>query len=539
MEIIKKLVMFVLSSVWMVVKILLVSVIFKIVRPIIMPRGRNRIRFIVFAVFLVIFFLGNLAYPVYWNRSADWVNPKLNVVNVPDSIEQLDKWGIFRTLDEKIFIKQFPDFPFSLGLDLEGGVRLVYEADSDTLSSSGNIGEAMEGLRDVIEQRVNLFGVSEPIVYVESSGESQRLVVELAGVHDTGAAINIIGETPSLEFKEERPDAERKQFLEGAKDSIPGLTDEAIANRAQLCTNGQFIFLFASTTGLDPCFADTGLDGSYLDNATVDFENTTGQPLINLQFNSEGAELFQAITARNIGKPIAIYLDGVPRSTPTVQAEISGGRAQITGSFTLDEAKDTVRYLNAGALPVPMLLISQQTVGATLGEASINASITAGIWGLVFVMLFLVILYKFAGVLSVIALMFYLVILMAVIKLIPITLTLPGIAGIILSLGMAVDANILIFERLREELKKDDVPFAISVDRAFQRAWTSIRDGNISTLLTALILFFFSTSFIKGFALTLAIGVAISMFSAMIVTKYLIKWFTGKGLEKYPWLWTR
>jgi len=261
---------------------------------------------------------------------------------------------------------------------------------------------------------------------------------------------------------------------------------------------------------------------------------------VNITFNSEGSVLFEEITERNIGKPLAIYLDDILQSTPTVQQKIVGGNAQISGSFTLEEVKDTVRYLNAGALPIPITLISQQTVGATLGEASINSSITAGLWGIVLVMLFLLLMYRFAGLLSVITLFFYAVVLLALIKLIPITLTLPGIAGLILSLGMAVDANILIFERLREELRNKDIPFAISVDRAFARAWTSIRDGNISTLITAVILFFFTTSFVQGFALTLGIGIATSMFSAMIVTKYLVKWFIGKSvLEKRTWLWSR
>jgi len=544
LRILTKSILYIAESVFLILKLPLAFLV-KLFLFLLLPKGRNRARIAVVAVFFTIFFLGTLSYPNYWNSFADWANPKLDAVEVPSSIEQFDKWGVTRTLDEKIFIKHFWDVPFSLGLDLAGGTRLVYEGDREILEEAENADEAMEGLRDVVERRVNVFGVREPLVYVEQSGDSHRLVVELAGVHDTNAAIQIIGETPRLEFKEERPDEERKEILEGARGAVQGLTDEAIAQRASLCRNTQFIFVFITNTGKDPCFQSTGLTGAQLARADVGFggggpQNPTNEPIVNITFNDEGTALFEEITERNIGKPLAIYLDDVLQSTPTVQQKITGGSAQISGSFTIEQVKDTVRYLNAGALPIPITLISQQTVGATLGEASINASITAGLWGIMFVMLFLLIMYRFAGLLSVVALLFYAVTLLAIIKLIPITLTLPGIAGLILSLGMAVDANILIFERLREELRNKDIPLAISVDRAFARAWTSIRDGNFSTLITAVILFFFTTSFIQGFALTLGIGIAVSMFSAMIVTKYLIKWFIGKPfLEKRRRIWTR
>ena len=546
LKILKKFILYIAGSIFLVLRLLLSFIVHvaKIAKFILFPKARNRVRYIVVGTFLVIFLLGSLSYPNYWNSFADWINPKLDAVDVPSSIEQFDKWGVFRTLDEKIFVKHFWDVPFSLGLDLAGGTRLIYEGDRTILGESDNAEEAMEGLRDVVEQRVNVFGVREPLVYVEKSGDSRRLVVELAGVHDTSAAISIIGETPRLEFKEERTDAERKEILEGARGVIQILDDETIAKRASLCKNSQFIFFFITSTGRDPCFKDTGLTGALLERADVGFGGGPGspsnEPIVNITFNSEGTALFEEITERNIGKPLAIYLDDVLQSTPTVQQKITGGSAQISGKFTLEEVQHTVRYLNAGALPIPITLISQQTVGATLGEASINASITAGLWGVILVMLFLVLLYRFSGLISVVALLFYAVVLLAIIKLIPITLTLPGIAGLILSLGMAVDANILIFERLREELRNKDIPLAISVDRAFARAWTSIRDGNISTLITAVILFFFTTSFIQGFALTLGIGIATSMFSAMIVTKYLLKWFIGKSvLAKHSRIWSR
>ena len=248
------------------------------------------------------------------------------------------------------------------------------------------------------------------------------------------------------------------------------------------------------------------------------------------------AKLFSEITGRNVGKRIAIYLDSQPISAPVVNEAISGGRARITGNFSMEEAKVLVRRLNAGALPVPISLINQQTVGASLGEASLRDSLNAGLVGLLAVAVFMILLYRLPGILSVFALLIYTLVVLAIFKTISVTLTLAGIAGFILSIGMAVDANILIFERTKEEMRAGK-SLTGAVEEGFKRAWTSIRDSNVSSLLTCLILFWLGTSVIKGFALTLAIGILVSMFSAIVVTRNFLRWFVGRRTEKYHWLW--
>jgi protein-export membrane protein SecD len=283
----------------------------------------------------------------------------------------------------------------------------------------------------------------------------------------------------------------------------------------------------------DP-WQNTGLSGQQLQIARVEFDPNTGAPEIALEFNQEGADLFAAITERNVGQPVAIFLDGQAISIPTVNEKIPDGKAVISGKFNITEAKLLAQRLSAGALPVPIELISQQTVGASLGQDSVAKSLKAGLIGLILIALFMIILYRWPGVLAVLALILYSVITLAVFELIPVTLTLAGIAGFILSIGMAVDANVLIFERLKEELK-DGKPLDLAVKDGFDRAWTSIRDGNLSTLITCVILYWFGTSMIKGFGLTLGLGVVLSMFSAIVITKTFLRLFGGRG--KRLWLY--
>lgn len=493
------------------------------------------------AVFLLAFLAANLDYPKYWNKSVDWINPKLEAVNIPQALVKYDKWGISRSIDNIFTMPHFWNLPFSQGLDLRGGIHLVYEADLSGVAKN-EYGEAMNGLRDVIERRVNLFGVREPQVLAQESGGNYRLIVELAGIQDFNTAIQLIGQTPFLEFKEERLFSDTKRVIQ--KISQEELTDEQIRNVCASATP-DLILAITRQTQEDPCFQSTApapLTGKYLKDASVQLDPNTSQSVVALRLDDTGAKLFEQITERNINKPLAIYLDGILRSAPTVQNKISGGNAQITG-INIQEAKQIARDLNAGALPVPITLISQQSIGASLGEESLRTSLRAGIFGAFAVIGFILILYKLSGFLAVISLLIYISLFLAVIKIIPITLTLPGIAGFILSIGMAVDANILIFERLKEEMiKEKDIEgnnFVLILNHAYERAWSSIRDGNISTLLTAAILFWFSTSFIKGFALTLGIGVLISMFSAMIVTKYLMR-LAGEGrLGKKIGPWVR
>ncbi|TSC80068.1 MAG: preprotein translocase subunit SecD [Parcubacteria group bacterium Gr01-1014_29] len=384
-----------------------------------------------------------------------------------------------------------PDIPYRLGLDLQGGTHLVYQADVSNVPA-GEVNESMAGLRDVIERRVNAFGVSEPVVQVEEAGNDQRLIVELAGVREISEAIRLIGETPFLEFRTERPAEERQAILEA----------QAAGGRMME----------------DAYFVPTDLTGKYLERADVSFGQTAIQSLVTLRFNEEGARIFEKLTEENVGKQLAIYLDGFPISAPVVQQKITGGQAQITGNFTIEEARDLVRRLNSGALPVPIVLVSQQSVEASLGRVELTRSLNAGVYGLLAVALFMILWYRLPGLMAVIALLIYIALLLTIFKLVPVTLTAAGVAGFILSIGMAVDANILIFERFKEEMKAGRM-LAGSIEEGFNRAWMSIRDSNVSSLITAGILYWFGTSLIKGFALTLGLGVMVSMFSAITITR--------------------
>ncbi len=377
--------------------------------------------------------------------------------------------------------------PWRLGLDLIGGTHLIYEVDmSQVASSEKDLVSA--GLRDVIERRVNLFGVSEPQVLSSKEGDSYRLIVELAGIKDVNQAIKMIGETPLLDFR------------------------EVVKAQNQ-----------ASLTEQQAQFIPTSLTGRYVKSAQVGFDSTTGSPEVNIQFNDEGAKIFEDLTAKNVGKPIAIFLDNALIEMPTVQEKISGGSARITGKFTADEAKSMVERFNAGALPAPINLISQQTIGASLGQQSLNKAIYSGVLGTIIIMIFMLLYYRVLGIFASFALIIYVFLTAAFFKL-GITMTLAGIAGFILSIGMAVDANILIFERTKEELKKGLVKSS-AIEEGFRRAWPSIRDSNVSTIITTLILYYFTGSFIRGFALTLLIGVIISMFSAITITRTMLRVF--------------
>jgi len=409
-----------------------------------------------------------------------------------------------------IYPQFLPKIPFKLGLDLQGGTHLVYLADLSNISKEDK-DSSMQGLRDVIERRVNYYGVREPVVQTQEAGGQNRLIIELAGIENPAEAIRMIGGTPYLEFKEQK-----ENF------------DEIIAKNKQVVETGV-------GTVEDP-FQSTILTGQYLKKAELNFDQTTNRPLISLQFNDEGAKIFEELTGKNVGKQLAIYIDQIPISSPVVQEKISGGRAQITGNFTIETAKALVRNLNAGALPVPIKLISQQTVGPMLGKVSLEQSLKAGIMGLLGVILFMVFIYRLPGLLASIALIIYVIFVLAIFKIIPVTLTLAGIAGFLLSIGMAVDANILIFARMREEFSRGR-NFPTALEEGFRRAWPSIRDSNFNSLIVCAILFGFATSFIKGFALTLGIGVLASMLSAIFITKNLLKCFVETKFEKVKHLW--
>ncbi len=402
----------------------------------------------------------------------------------------------------------YKNHPFRLGLDLSGGSHLVYKADVSAVPA-GQVGDSMDALRDVIERRINLFGVSEPVVQVQGagfiSGGENQLIVDLPGITDVSKATAMIGQTPLLEFKTERP-----------KDEPITLTPDK---------NGK---LDLGTISLDQKYVSTELTGRYLQKATLEFDANTREPRVSLQFDATGTKLFDEITKANIGKTVAIFLDGAPISTPVVREEIPSGQAVISGSFTPTEARTLVGRLNSGALPVPISLLSQQTIGATLGDNAVNAGVKATVIGFLLVVLFLILWYRLPGLIAAISLCIFVAIMLALFKLIPVTLTAAGIAGFIISIGVAVDANVLIFERVKEELRSGR-SIADAVHAGFSRAWFSIRDSNTSNIITALILFWFGTSLIKGFALTLGMGVLISLFSAITVTRIFLSVFNFIG----------
>ncbi|MDQ7814891.1 MAG: protein translocase subunit SecD [Patescibacteria group bacterium] len=616
---------------------------------------------------------------------------------------------------------------FVLGLDLQGGTHLDYEADVSQVTANERA-SALNGVRDVIERRVNSIGVSEPSITTARAGDSWRVSVELAGVRDINQAIKLIGETPILEFKEQnseparsltdeekaKMEADNKAAAAKANEDLakakanPSVVEELAKDHSSddaskalggdlgfIKDKQQYIDIFEATKNLgagqvyekviettdsfivakveetkaaDPeiqarhiliqfagatsapttttatkdeakkrleeiqkevrpeNFAEsakkyseepgadesggdlgwfgkgvmvedfekavfglktgeisnivetqfgyhliyktgerpvndvrvravfakktlesdilppqsewkaTQLTGKQLDRAQLDFDQNVGSAQVSLKFDDEGKQLFAEITKRNLGKPVAIFLDGEPISIPTVQSEITGGEAVITGNFTIDEAKLLAQRLQAGALPVPIKLIAQQSVGPTLGQDSVDKSVVAGLLGFLLVAIFMIVWYRLPGLIAVVALLLYVGISFSVFKLLPVTLTLSGIAGFILSIGMAVDANVLIFERLKEEFKLGKT-WQQALEEAFRRAWTSIRDGNLTTLISCGVLYWFSSAVIKGFALTLAIGVMLSMFSAIVVTRTLMRVAMSSSLVKRaPWL---
>lgn len=406
-------------------------------------------------------------------------------------------------------------FPFKLGLDLSGGVQLVYKADVSSVKP-GEVKNAMDSLRDVIERRVNAFGVSEPVVQIEEKGGltggqvEERLIVELPGITDTKRAVEMIGQTPKLEFMKERT----KEEIDAFNKAVEKFKADQEAGRP----------LNIPAELLAGPYIVTELNGRFLERAVLEFDQTTREPIVSLVFNKQGADIFAQLTKENIGKTIAIFLDrdmgnSEPISAPVVREAILGGKAQITGKFTAQEAKTLVGRLNSGALPVDKLeLLSTETISAPLGAKALNDGVKAGMWGLVIVAGFLIVWYRLPGVIAVIALAIYVVIMLALFKFFSIALTAAGLAGFILSIGMAVDANILIFERTKEELRKGHGVHD-AVREGFARAWTSVRDSNTSSIITAIILFWFGTSLIKGFALTFGLGVIVSMFTAISVSR--------------------
>ena len=393
-------------------------------------------------------------------------------------------------------------YKYHLGLDLKGGSQLIYNIDVSKVSKE-EVPNLLISLQQVIERRINAFGVSEPSVYTQTSSifakqYEERLIVELPGITDTREAARKIGETPLLEFK------------------------------------------LLNISGTLPEYIDTNINGGHITNAGVQFISGPGGSLgnelsVTVTFNKEGAKRFAKFTKGHVGDIMGIFLDGVLISDPVIREPILGGVTQITGNFSREEAVELANNLNLGALPLPIKLTNTQTVGASLGSETIQKSIKATSITFVIIMVFLVMVYYISGIIAVFALFFYLLIILSIIKLIPIVLTSAGLAGLIMSFGFAVDANILIFERLREELF-DGKPKNLAVKNAFKRAWLSIRDANISSLIIALLLFWLGTSLIKGFAFTFAIGIIVSIFSAVFITRVILSIFVDIVDPKTKWL---
>ncbi|MGB9911371.1 MAG: protein translocase subunit SecD [Microgenomates group bacterium] len=389
----------------------------------------------------------------------------------------------------------YRDLEIKKGIDLAGGVHLVFQADMSNIPSEDKK-SALEATRNNIEKRINLYGVSEAVVQTSQKGEDYRVIVELPGIKDISQAIELIGKTAQLDFRE--------------------LPQEA-----------------TTATSLAD-FKSTGLTGKDLTRSKVEFDPNTGQPVVGLEFSAEGGKKFAEITKRNINKPVAIFLDDLPLTIPLVKEEITTGKAVISGDFDLKSAKNLSIQLNAGALPVPIKVVEQRSIGASLGEESVRKSIQAGFIGLGLVALFMISYYGYLGFLAVCGLVIYGLLSLALYKLIPVTLTLPGIAGFLLSIGMAVDSNILIFERMKEEIRMGK-PKKLAMELGFGRAWDSIRDANVCTLITCFILFnpfnwnFLNTSgMVRGFALTLGLGVLLSLFTGIVVTRTILRVFSFK-----------
>ncbi len=386
--------------------------------------------------------------------------------------------------------KEQKNFGFKLGLDLSGGTQVLYEADLSNISQS-DIQDSLVALRDTIERRVNAFGIAEPLVQIETAstlaeGSKYRLLVELPGLEDTQKAVEMIGKTPVLEFRLEESSS--------------------------------------TSTATGTLYSNALLTGAHIKKAFSRNPSPGSgmiEPYVEIIFNDEGAKIFSEITKENIGRKLGIFLDGVLISDPVIRAHITGGKAVITGNFTIDETRELARNLNLGALPVPIKLLSSQSVGASLGHDALTKGIKAALIGFAALSLFMILWYRLPGFIAVVSLSFYIVLMLAIFKYMGVTLTAAGIAGFILSLGMAVDANVLIFERMKEELLKGK-SLIESIEEGVSRAWTSIRDGNLSSLITAAILFWFGTSLLKGFALVFAIGILVSMFSAIYITKALL-----------------
>lgn len=418
----------------------------------------------------------------------------IDIPNIPLNF-QIGSWKVDQTISSPNIDLSAIGIPFTKelnvrqGLDLQGGTQVVLSLDMADIDPSDRQA-ASDAAVTVLENRVNFTGATEAVVQPARAGDEYRIIVELPGVTNTEEAVALVGQTAQLEFREYSDPA-------NAANTYPSL-ENTIA---------------------------TGIGGSDLDRASVDTTQGT-EPVVALTFTDQGKTKFAELTTRLVGQPLVIFLDDIAIAAPTVQTPLLDGRAVINGGFTIQSAKQLASQLSAGALPVPINVVEQRTIGATLGQTSINQSIIAGAVGLILVMIFMVLNYGKLGLVANAALILYTLFNLALVKWIPITLTMSGVAGFILAIGMAVDANILIFERMREELRRGN-KFRAAIEIGFNRAWPSIRDSNVSSLITCVILYLFGTGMVRGFALTLGLGVIVSMFTAVVVSRTLLRIIYG------------
>lgn len=387
-------------------------------------------------------------------------------------------------------------FPFKQGLDIKGGIQVVLLADMSNIAEAERA-DALESARSIIQRRVDLYGISEPVVQTSRVGDEYRINVELPGVTDPAEALQLVGQTAQLEFLLLAP----APIEEGA----------------------------STSAGIVP--TPVGITGKNLKTVGLSFDQQTNEPQVAFELDAEGKDAFATVTKEHTGETLGIFIDGSPIMLPTIQTPILDGRAVITGQFTVDEAKQLSIQLKAGALPVPISVLQQRSIGASLGQESVRASVAAGVLGLICVMVFMVLIYGWQGVLATLALCMYAVLTVAIYKIMGVTLSLPGIAGLLLTIGMAVDANILIFERIKEETRAGK-PAGLAMELGFGKAWDSIKDANVATILTALVLinpfnfsFLNSSGMVRGFGITLLIGVLLGLFTGVFVTRTLLRIF--------------
>jgi protein-export membrane protein SecD len=402
----------------------------------------------------------------------------------------------------------YKEFELKRGLDIQGGMQVVLEADMSEIDEEDR-GEALKSAREIIVRRVDMYGLTEPVVRTLVSQDSYRIVVELPGLDDPEQALELVGQTAQLDF--------------------------------QLVSYGEPEIILDLEDGLDELEIDpsqlgmilipTDLQGSQLKRSTVQFDPNTGEPIVAIEFNPEGRDIFAEITTNHTGEQLAILIDGIPIMAPVIQTPIIDGQATITGGFTLEDAQTLSIQLNAGALPAPISVLEQRSIDATLGEESVRQSVKAGVIGLLLVMSFMILYYGTKGLIASLALLIFVTLTFAIYKIIGVTLTLPGVAGMLLTTGMAVDANILTFERMKEELKLGK-PFIVAQRLGFIRAWTSIKSASTATIISALVLInpidlpFLNTSgSVRGFGITLLLGVLIALFTGMVVTKNFMEIF--------------